>query len=219
MRVPYGASEPSLESDPRLMHSSAPKIRDAGIRGGALPVLALLAALLAPADARSHDLPRERVLLLQVDDDSMGAMLVHREPPGRRVGLLFANYDLDGDTRLTDFEANIAGHAWSPYVGEGLRVAVDEKRPERRLEGAKFDRKANGGLSTALLFEWSVEPIPEGDTRTVEVELDADAPAYSTLVRFRPTPALDVESDRLGPFDLAPGQSVQLRVSRRSPDD
>ena len=183
-----------------------------------------LAVVLVSGDAGGHTLPRERTMMVEVKEEALEALVVFQEPPGKRLDLLFAQHDLDGDGKLTGAEADNAAGTWVPYVLQGLEFDVTGEELEREPPEIKFKEKHHGSLTTAIYLTW---PLPELDTgpRRVTVSRDDDAAPFATILRFQTQPPLAFQEApgpapggdygaRVGPYNLAPGKTIGVTVER-----
>lgn len=148
-------------------------------------LLVLLAATLLLSTAHAHDLPQERTVLVQVSKDRVEVLIAYLEPPGPQQELLFKRFDLNGDGELTGPEAKLAGSEWMPRVLHGLQFEVAGENPKAREPEIKFRREKKGSLSAAVYARWDLEPLAEGETRTVHVRLLRQPKNVPTEVTFR----------------------------------
>lgn len=187
----------------------------------------LAIALLLPLTLAAHVLPQERSILVEVEDDSVRAMVVYQEPPGDRVGLLKTRFDFDGDGKLTGAEAEAAGDTWIPHALQGIKFEVPGIEAERRPPEIKFKNHHNGALSAAILLEWKVGEVEPGASRTVRVRRTTQGGQFATLLHFQSPEGLqftDVPGEaakagdrlKVGPFKLQPGNSLSATVKRRA---
>lgn len=155
---------------------------------------ALLAGLLS-ADAASHDLPPERRAIVDVGPSSARVLLIHQQPDGDEVALLFRKYDINGDGDLTGEEANFAAREWLPRMLHGLQFEVAGERPRALEPALKFRREDDDALTVAALIEWELPALQPGHTRTFHARLLLLEGALDTLVELRPADGLKSTTD------------------------
>ena len=183
-----------------------------------------MALLLAGGDAGSHTLPKERTMMVEVKPDAIEALVVFQEPPGKRLDLLFAQHDLDGDDKLTGAEADNAAATWVPYALQGLEFEVPGEELEREPPEIKFKEKHHGSLSAAIYLTWRLPALDAG-TRRVTVSRADDAASFATILRFQAQPPLAFQKapgparggdygGRVGPYNLDPGKTIGVTVER-----
>lgn len=184
-----------------------------------LLVLLLVGAFVTPATA--HDLPRERTIMVELSPDSVRAMVLFQEPPGRRIKLLKAQFDFDGDGELRGAEAEAAASSWVPYALRDLTFRIDGGSPDRETAKLKFKNEHHGSLSSAIYLEWDVPGLEPGRTRTITVRRSDDAPPFRSPVRCQVIGDVDVteapgpvDDGETGPFPLEPGSSVSFAAVR-----
>jgi len=182
---------------------------------------ACVALLFAALPARGHDLPRERTMLVEFSETGVEAMVVYREPPGRRVDLLKSQFDVDGDGRLTGAEAEAAGETWLEYALQDLEIRIDGEIRDRSTTKVKFRNEHNGALSAAIYLDWRVPELSAGESRELEIERSPDAPDFTSLVRTQVRDDLRLvdgpgsgDPGGAGPFELSPGARLEFRFRR-----
>lgn len=165
-------------------------------------------------------------MLVELSESSAEAMVVYQEPPGRRISLLFARYDLDGDENIDGPEAEAASSSWIPYALQGLEFRIAGETPERLSEEIKFRPEHNGALSAAIYLEWDVDDLDPGQSRAFTVSRKSDAADFETLVRFQLKSGLeltDAPSSRVtretGPYRLPPGRSISVSATNTNTHD
>ena len=181
----------------------------------------VLATCALPSLAGAHDMPRERKILMQVHGDYLEVMVVYKEPAGRTVDLLLRRYDLDGDGKLIDGEAKLAGRTWTHRVLYGLEFEVEGERPRSREPEIKFRKEKSGALTAAVYARWDLDELTGDESRTVIVrveEVEDNIPtALSTKtgesLTIRDITAPGAKRSPAGTLLLEPGQSAEITVT------
>ncbi|MGM0554925.1 MAG: hypothetical protein ACQEVA_00950 [Myxococcota bacterium] len=188
-----------------------------------LAALACLVCILtSAAAAETHELPRERTLLVQVSHDSVEVMIVYLEPPGPTIDLLLRRYDIDGDGELGDGEAQLAGREWIRRAMHGLEFEVAGEAPMAKPPDIKFRREQKGALSAAVYARWELPDLADDQTRTVHVRVVGEAPILATEFNVRAGSQADIVGvtlpSRLDGLPKVPvlraGEQATLRVRR-----
>jgi hypothetical protein len=166
--------------------------------------------------AYAHDLPQERTVLVQISEDRVEVMLVYLEPPGDLAELMLERFDLNRDGELQGAEATLAGGEWTGRVLEGLQFEVAGEKPRTHTPEIKFRREQRGALSAAVYARWDLEPLEEGQTRTVHVRMLRQPENVATEVTFQASEPLALsEIDLPARFRGAPMRPV-LRIGEQA---
>ena len=133
--------------------------------------VAIPLALLSPRPAAAHDFEPQRELLVQVFDEHVDIMVVYTEAPGERSNFFTAQFGFDADGELGEALDILARRAILPRVLDGLEFEVAGEQPQTGEPQVEL-QDGDGPLRAAAYVRYDLEPLDDGDTRTVIVRAE-----------------------------------------------